>query len=247
MKLVLVRHGESEWNQKNLFTGWTDVDLSEKGHEEAKQAGKLLKEQGYDFDLCYTSYLKRAIHTLNHILDEMDRDWLPVEKSWKLNERHYGALQGLNKAETAEKYGEAQVKIWRRSYDVKPPLLEADDSRNPANQEMYRNEDKDLMPLAESLETTVQRVVPYYEETILPEMKNGKRVLVAAHGNSLRALVMYLDHLSKEEIISVNIPTGVPLVYELDDQFHVVKHYYLGNQEEIAAKMNAVANQGKKA
>ncbi|MDD6366341.1 2,3-diphosphoglycerate-dependent phosphoglycerate mutase [Erysipelotrichaceae bacterium Oil+RF-744-GAM-WT-6] len=247
MKLVLVRHGESEWNQKNLFTGWTDVDLSEKGHEEAKQAGKLLKEQGYDFDLCYTSYLKRAIHTLNHILDEMDRDWLPVEKSWKLNERHYGALQGLNKAETAEKYGEAQVKIWRRSYDVKPPLLEADDSRNPANQEMYRNEDKDLMPLAESLETTVQRVVPYYEETILPEMKNGKRVLVAAHGNSLRALVMYLDHLSKEEIISVNIPTGVPLVYEFDDQFHVVKHYYLGNQEEIAAKMNAVANQGKKA
>jgi len=247
MKLVLVRHGESEWNQKNLFTGWTDVDLSEKGHEEAKQAGKLLKEQGYDFDLCYTSYLKRAIHTLNHILDEMDRDWLPVEKSWKLNERHYGALQGLNKAETAEKYGEAQVKIWRRSYDVKPPLLEADDSRNPANQEMYRNEDKDLMPLAESLETTVQRVVPYYEETILPEMKNGKRVLVAAHGNSLRALVMYLDHLSKEEIISVNIPTGVPLVYEFDDQFHVVKHYYLGNQEEIAAKMNSVANQGKKA
>lgn len=247
MKLVLVRHGESEWNQKNLFTGWTDVDLSEKGHEEAKQAGKLLKEQGYDFDLCYTSYLKRAIHTLNHILDEMDRDWLPVEKSWKLNERHYGALQGLNKAETAEKYGEAQVKIWRRSYDVKPPLLEADDSRNPANQEMYRNEDKDLMPLAESLETTVQRVVPYYEETILPEMKNGKRVLIAAHGNSLRALVMYLDHLSKEEIISVNIPTGVPLVYEFDDQFHVVKHYYLGNQEEIAAKMNAVANQGKKA
>ena len=247
MKLVLVRHGESEWNQKNLFTGWTDVDLSEKGHEEAKQAGKLLKEQGYDFDLCYTSYLKRAIHTLNHILDEMDRDWLPVEKSWKLNERHYGALQGLNKAETAEKYGEAQVKIWRRSYDVKPPLLEADDSRNPANQEMYRNEDKDLMPLAASLETTVQRVVPYYEETILPEMKNGKRVLVAAHGNSLRALVMYLDHLSKEEIISVNIPTGVPLVYEFDDQFHVVKHYYLGNQEEIAAKMNSVANQGKKA
>ena len=247
MKLVLVRHGESEWNQKNLFTGWTDVDLSEKGHEEAKQAGKLLKKQGYDFDLCYTSYLKRAIHTLNHILDEMDRDWLPVEKSWKLNERHYGALQGLNKAETAEKYGEAQVKIWRRSYDVKLPLLEADDSRNPANQEMYRNEDKDLMPLAESLETTVQRVVPYYEETILPEMKNGKRVLVAAHGNSLRALVMYLDHLSKEEIVSVNIPTGVPLVYEFDDQFHVVKHYYLGNQEEIAAKMNAVSNQGKKA
>ena len=247
MKLVLVRHGESEWNQKNLFTGWTDVDLSEKGHGEAKQAGKLLKKQGYDFDLCYTSYLKRAIHTLNHILDEMDRDWLPVEKSWKLNERHYGALQGLNKAETAEKYGEAQVKIWRRSYDVKLPLLEADDSRNPANQEMYRNEDKDLMPLAESLETTVQRVVPYYEETILPEMKNGKRVLVAAHGNSLRALVMYLDHLSKEEIVSVNIPTGVPLVYEFDDQFHVVKHYYLGNQEEIAAKMNAVANQGKKA
>ncbi len=247
MKLVLVRHGESEWNQKNLFTGWTDVDLSEKGHEEAKQAGKLLKEQGYDFDLCYTSYLKRAIHTLNHILDEMDRNWLPVEKSWKLNERHYGALQGLNKAETAEKYGEAQVKIWRRSYDVKPPLLEADDPRNPANQEMYRNEDKELMPLAESLETTVQRVVPYYEDTILPQMKAGKRILIAAHGNSLRALVMYLSKLSKDEIVSVNIPTGVPLVYEFDDQFQVVNHYYLGNQEEIAAKMKAVANQGKKA
>lgn len=236
MKLVLVRHGESEWNQKNLFTGWTDVDLSEKGHEEAKQAGKLLKEQNYDFDLCYTSYLKRAIHTLNHILDEMDRDWLPVEKTWKLNERHYGALQGLNKAETAEKYGAEQVKLWRRSYDVVPPLLKEDDPRNPARQEMYRNEDPLEMPLGESLEKTVARVVPYYEETILPQMKAGKRVLIAAHGNSLRALVMYLSQLSREEVLSLNIPTGVPLVYEFDEQFRVLNHYYLGNEEEIAAR-----------
>lgn len=245
MKLVLVRHGESEWNQKNLFTGWTDVDLSEKGHEEAKQAGKLLKEQNYDFDLCYTSYLKRAIHTLNHILDEMDRDWLPVEKTWKLNERHYGALQGLNKAETAEKYGAEQVKLWRRSYDVIPPLLKEDDPRNPARQEMYRNEDPLVMPLGESLEKTVARVVPYYEETILPQMKAGKRVLIAAHGNSLRALVMYLSQLSREEVLSLNIPTGVPLVYEFDEQFRVLNHYYLGNEEEIAARTKSAASPQK--
>ena len=246
MKLVLVRHGESEWNKLNLFTGWTDVDLSEKGHNEASQAGKLLKQEGYDFDVCYTSYLKRAIHTLNHILDEMDRNWLPVNKTWKLNERHYGALQGLNKSETAEKYGEDQVKLWRRSYDVKPPELEPNDERAPKNQDVYRNEDSSILPLTESLETTVERVVPFYNEVILPEMKAGKRVIIAAHGNSLRALVKYLDNMSNDEIISVNIPTGVPLVYEFDENFNVVDHYYLGDQEQLKAAMEAVANQGKK-
>ena len=191
MKLVLIRHGESEWNKLNLFTGWTDVDLSEKGHEEAKAAGRLLKAEGYDFDIAYTSILKRAIHTLNHVLDEMDRVWLPVVKSYKLNERHYGALQGLNKAETAEKYGDEQVKIWRRSYDVKPPALEPTDERAPQNQEMFRGIDPAELPLNESLETTVARVVPYFEEVIKADMKAGKRVLIAAHGNSLRALVKY--------------------------------------------------------
>ena len=245
MKLVLVRHGESEWNKLNLFTGWTDVDLSEKGHEEAAAAGKLLKAEGYDFDVCYTSYLKRAIHTLNHILDEMDRVWLPVTKTWKLNERHYGALQGLNKSETAEKYGEEQVKIWRRSFDVKPPKLEATDERNPANQAIYASVDPKELPLTESLETTIERVVPYFEDVIKKDMKAGKRVIIAAHGNSLRALVKYFDNMSKEEILGVNIPTGVPLVYEFDDNFKVTKKYYLGDQEALAAKMAAVANQGK--
>lgn len=244
MKLVLVRHGESEWNKLNLFTGWTDVDLSEKGNQEAIQAGKVLKEEGYDFDICYTSYLKRAIHTLNHILDEMDRNWLPIIKTWKLNERHYGALQGLNKSETAEKYGEEQVKIWRRSFDVKPPALKEDDERAPMNQDMYRGVDKNELPLTESLETTIERVVPYFECVIRPEMEKGKRVIIAAHGNSLRALVKYFDNLSKEEIVGVNIPTGVPLVYEFDENMKVIKHYYLGNQDAILAKMNAVANQG---
>ena len=245
MKLVLVRHGESEWNKLNLFTGWTDVDLSEKGHEEAKNAGKLLKSEGYDFDVCYTSYLKRAIHTLNHILDEMDRVWLPVIKTWKLNERHYGALQGLNKSETAEKYGEEQVKIWRRSFDVKPPALEADDERNPANQAIYSDIDPKLLPLTESLETTIERAVPYFENVIKPDMKAGKKVIIAAHGNSLRAVVKYFDNLSREEILDVNIPTGVPLVYEFDDNFKVIKKYYLGDQEALQKKMSAVANQGK--
>ena len=244
-KLVLVRHGESEWNKLNLFTGWTDVDLSEKGHEEAKAAGRLLKAEGYDFDICYTSYLKRAIHTLNHILDEMDRVWLPVIKTWKLNERHYGALQGLNKSETAEKYGEEKVKIWRRSFDVKPPELDVADERNPANQAIYASVDPKLLPLTESLETTIERVIPYYEEVIKKDMKAGKRVIIAAHGNSLRALVKYLDNMSKEEILGVNIPTGVPLVYEFDDDFKVIRKYYLGDQEALAAKMAAVANQGK--
>ncbi len=246
MKLVLLRHGESEWNKLNLFTGWTDVDLSDKGREEARQAGILLKNEGYDFDICYTSRLKRAIHTLNTVLDELDRAWLPVIKSWKLNERHYGALQGLNKAETAAKYGEEQVKIWRRSFDVKPPALEPGDERNPAGQPMYRDVDAAMLPVHESLETTIERVIPYFEETIKRDMAAGRRVIIAAHGNSLRALVKYFDGLSNEEIIGINIPTGVPLVYEFDDKFNTVSHYYLGNQDEINAKMQAVANQGSR-
>ena len=246
MKLVLVRHGESEWNKLNLFTGWTDVDLSEKGHEEAKQGGILLKEAGFDFDVCYTSYLKRAIHTLNHILDEMDRNWLPVVKSWKLNERHYGALQGLNKSETAEKYGEDQVKIWRRSFDIKPPALDPDDERAAGRQAMYRDVDPQDLPLHESLETTIERVVPYFNEVIKKDMQEGKRVIIAAHGNSLRALVKYFDNISSEDIIGVNIPTAVPLVYEFDDDFNAINHYYLGDQEALRKKMEAVANQGKK-
>lgn len=245
-KLVLVRHGESEWNKLNLFTGWTDVDLSEKGREEAAEGGRLLKAEGFDFDICYTSYLKRAIHTLNYVLAEMDREWLPVHKSWKLNERHYGALQGLNKAETAEKYGEDQVKIWRRSFDVTPPALEADDERNPRTQEQYRDvADKSVLPLTESLDTTIERAVPYFNDVIKKDMDAGKRVLVAAHGNSLRALVYYFEKMTPEEILEVNIPTGVPLVYEFDDNYNVIKKYYLGDQDALAAKMNAVANQGK--
>ncbi len=245
-KLVLVRHGESEWNKINLFTGWTDVELSDKGREEAKAAGRVLKENGYDFDVCYTSYLKRAIHTLNIALDEMDRAWLPVIKSWKLNERHYGALQGLNKAETAEKYGEEQVKVWRRSFDVKPPALDENDERSATKQAMFRDVPKELLPANESLETTVERVVPFFEEGIKKDMEAGKRVIIAAHGNSLRALVKYFDNLTSDEIIGVNIPTGTPLVYEFDDNFKAVNHYYLGDQDAINAKMQAVANQGKK-
>ena len=244
MKLVLIRHGESEWNKLNLFTGWTDVELSEKGVEEAKAGGRTLKEAGFDFDLCYTSYLKRAIHTLNFVLSEMDREWLPVTKTWKLNERHYGALQGLNKAETAEKYGEEKVKIWRRSFDVQPPALDPTDDRNPALQEAYRNENKDELPLAESLKDTIARAVPYYEQEILPQMKAGKRVIIAAHGNSLRALVKYFENLTDEEIIGVNIPTGVPLVYTFDDNGKFISKEYLGDQATIEAKMAAVAKQG---
>ena len=244
-KLVLVRHGESEWNKLNLFTGWTDVDLSEKGHAEAIEGGRLLKAEGYDFDICYTSYLKRAIHTLQHILDEMDRNWLPVVKAWQLNERHYGALQGLNKSETAEKYGEEQVKIWRRSFDITPPALEPTDERAPVNQEMFRTVDKKDLPLTESLAITIERAVPYFNEVIKKDMQAGKRVIIAAHGNSLRALVKYFDDISEEDIIGVNIPTGVPLVYEFDDNFKAVNHYYLGDQEALKAKMDAVANQGK--
>ena len=245
MKLVLVRHGESEWNKQNLFTGWHDVDLSEKGHEEAKQGGKLLRDEGYDFDVAYTSRLKRAIHTLNHILDEMDRNWIPVNKAWQLNERHYGALQGLNKSETAAKYGEDQVKIWRRSFDVKPPELTPDSPEAPCNQEMYRDVDRVVLPLHESLATTIERVVPFFNDVIKKDMEAGKRVIIAAHGNSLRALVKYFDNISDSDIIGVNIPTGVPLVYEFDDEFKAIRHYYLGDQEALKAKMEAVANQGK--
>lgn len=246
MELVLLRHGESVWNKENLFTGWTDVDLSDKGRAEAADAGRIMKENGFDFDVCYTSYLKRAIHTLNLSLEAMDREWLPVIKSWKLNERHYGALQGLNKSETAEKYGEDQVKMWRRSYDIRPPSLDEDDKRSPAFCEEYRNVDKKDLPLTECLKDTVARVIPYYEEEIEKQMKAGKRVLVVAHGNSLRALVKVFDGLTDDEIVGVNIPTGVPLVYTFDDQMKIVGKRYLGDQDEIAAKMNSVANQGKK-
>lgn len=245
MKLVLIRHGESEWNKLNLFTGWTDVELSETGVNEAKKAGITLRDNGFDFDVCHTSLLKRAIHTLNLTLQGLDREWLPVYKTWRLNERHYGALQGLNKAETAEKYGEAQVKVWRRSFDVQPPSLEVTDKRNPALQDQYRGIEKDFLPLAESLKDTIKRAVPYFEEVIKPEMLAGKRVLIAAHGNSLRALVKYFDNLTDAEIIDVNIPTGVPLVYEFDDNFKVLKKYYLMNEEDLKAKMESVKNQGK--
>lgn len=235
MKLVLIRHGESEWNKKNLFTGWTDVDLTEQGVREAQTAGRLLKKEAFDFDLCYTSYLKRAIHTLNEVLRALDREWLPVTKTWKLNERHYGALQGLDKGQTAQKYGEAQVKIWRRSYDVRPPELELQDERSPRLQEQYRNEKGNLLPLSESLKDTCDRVIPYFESEIRPQMESGKRVLIAAHGNSIRALVKYLENLSEQEIMEVNIPTGVPLVYEFDENFRVVGKRYLGDQEAIQA------------
>ena len=244
-KLVLLRHGESEWNKENRFTGWTDVDLSEKGHEEAKEAGRLLRDEGIVLDKAYTSYLKRSIHTLNHVLDELDENYIPVEKTWKLNERHYGALQGLNKADTAKKFGEEQVQIWRRSFDVLPPALSPDDERAPRNQAQYSKIPADELPLAESLKTTIERVVPYYKEHIEPDVKDGQTVVIAAHGNSLRALVKYLDGISDEEIVKLNIPTGVPLVYEFDDDMNVLRHYYLGNQDELKAKMEAVANQGK--
>ncbi|MBR1628602.1 MAG: 2,3-diphosphoglycerate-dependent phosphoglycerate mutase [Lachnospiraceae bacterium] len=245
-QLVLIRHGESIWNKENLFTGWADVDLSENGHKEAANGGKELKKEGFSFDICYTSYLKRAIHTANHVLEELDEEWIPVIKTWKLNERHYGALQGLNKSETAEKYGEDQVKIWRRSFDVTPPELEESDDRNPANQTQYAGVDKKDLPLTESLKITIDRVVPYYKEVILPDIKAGKKVLIAAHGNSLRALVKYLDNISDEDILNLNIPTAVPLVYELDDDCNAVSHRYLGDQAAIEAAMQAVANQGKK-
>ena len=244
-KLVLIRHGESAWNKKNRFTGWKDIDLSDKGQEEAHAAGKLLKEQGFVFDEAYTSVLKRAIRTLWIILDEMDLMWIPETKSWRLNERHYGGLQGLNKAETAAQYGDEQVLIWRRSYDVLPPLLEETDERWLGNDPRYASIEAGKFPKAEALKETVARVVPFYETEIAPKIKAGKRLIVAAHGNSLRALVKFLDNLSGEEIVSRNIPTGVPLVYELDENLKPTKSYYLGDEAAIKAAQEAVANQGK--
>ena len=244
-KLVLVRHGESVWNQENRFTGWTDVDLSDKGRHEAAEAGKQLKEAGFIFDYAYTSVLKRAIHTLWHILDEIDQAWLPVEKSWKLNERHYGALQGLNKAETAAKYGDEQVKSWRRGFAVTPPALTEQDERYPGNDPRYQHLAKTNLPLTESLALTIDRVIPVWNEVILPRVIKDERIIVVAHGNSLRALVKYLDKMTDEAILELNIPTGVPLVYEFDNDMNVIKHYYLGDEKAIAAKAAAVADQGK--
>ncbi len=244
--LVLQRHGESVWNKENRFTGWTDVDLSEKGIEEAKEAGRLLKQEGYTFDIAYTSVLKRAIRTLWITLDELDLMWIPVIRDWRLNERHYGALQGLNKAEMAEKYGEQQVLIWRRSYDVRPPALTPDDPRYPGRDPRYASLRKDELPLSECLKDTVARFLPAWHERIAPDIRAGKRVLISAHGNSLRALVKYLDNISDQEIVGLNIPTGAPLVYELDEDLKPIRHYYLGDPEKVRAAMEAVAAQGKK-
>lgn len=244
-KLVLIRHGESEWNKLNLFTGWTDVDLTEKGIEEAKNGGKLLKAEGFNFDIAYTSVLKRAIRTLWIVMDELDLMWIPVIRDWRLNERHYGALQGLNKAETAAKYGEDQVKIWRRSYDTQPPALEVSDTRFPGHDPRYANLTTNELPVTECLKDTVARFLPLWNDEIAPLVKEGKKVVIVAHGNSLRALVKHLDNVSEEEIISLNIPTGVPLVYELDENLKPIKHYYMGDPEAIKKAMDAVANQGK--
>jgi 2,3-bisphosphoglycerate-dependent phosphoglycerate mutase len=243
--VVLLRHGESVWNKENLFTGWTDVDLSEKGIEEAHIAGKLMKEAGLTFDLAYTSVLKRAIRTLWLALDEMDLMWIPVINNWRLNERHYGALQGLNKAETAAKYGDEKVLIWRRSYDIQPPELDKSDPRYPGHDPRYKDLTDDELPVTECLKDTVARFVPYWLNVIAPSIKAGKKVIIAAHGNSLRSLVKYLDNISEEEIVGLNIPTGVPLVYELDENLKPIRHYYLGDQAEIEKKISAVANQGK--
>ncbi|HET7620215.1 MAG TPA: 2,3-diphosphoglycerate-dependent phosphoglycerate mutase [Vicinamibacterales bacterium] len=242
-KLVLLRHGESTWNRENRFTGWTDVDLSDRGREEAREAGRLLKEGGYLFDVAYTSVLKRAIRTLWITLDELDLMWIPVEKSWRLNERHYGALQGLNKAETAAKHGDAQVKIWRRSYDIPPPPLEPGDPRHPSRDPRYAGLAPDELPLTESLKNTVARFLPIWHETIAPDVRSGRRVLIAAHGNSLRALVKYLDNVGEQEIVELNIPTGIPLVYELDDELKPIRHYYLGDPAAAAEAAARVANQ----
>jgi 2,3-bisphosphoglycerate-dependent phosphoglycerate mutase len=244
-KVVLLRHGESEWNLANRFTGWTDVDLTEKGIEEAKAAGKVLKEKGFTFDIAYTSVLKRALRTLWIALDEMDLLWIPWVRNWRLNERHYGALQGLNKAETAAQHGEEKVLIWRRSYDVPPPELEKSDDRYPGNDPRYADMDEKDVPTTECLKDTVDRFLPFWHETIAPDIKAGKKVLIAAHGNSLRALVKYLDELTEEEVIKLNIPTGMPLVYELDEDLKPIKHYYLGDEEAVKKAIEAVANQGK--
>ena len=244
-KLVLVRHGQSTWNLENRFTGWTDVGLTDLGRQEAHEAGKLLREGGYVFDVAYTSVLRRAIQTLWIVLEEMNLEWIPETKAWQLNERHYGALQGLNKAETAEKFGEAQVKIWRRSYDVPPPDLDLNDERHPRFDPRYASLSPEQLPATESLKITLERVLPYWHSTLAPEIKSGRRVIVAAHGNSIRALVKYLDEISDEEITELNIPTGLPLVYELDADLKPIKNYYLGDPEEAARKAAAVANQAK--
>jgi 2,3-bisphosphoglycerate-dependent phosphoglycerate mutase len=246
-KLVLIRHGQSTWNLENRFTGWTDVPLTPQGVDEARAAGRLLRQEGWDFDLCYTSVLQRATHTLWHCLDEMDRTWLLVAHSWRLNERHYGGLQGLNKAETAKKYGDEQVLVWRRSYDVPPPPLEESDPRWERSDIRYKNVPDAQFPRTECLKDTVARVLPYWNESMAPAIKSGRRVLVAAHGNSIRALVKYLDDVSDREIVGLNIPNGIPLVYELDAQLKPLRHYYLGDAEAIAKAAAAVASQGKAA
>jgi 2,3-bisphosphoglycerate-dependent phosphoglycerate mutase len=245
IKLVLLRHGESIWNKENLFTGWTDVDLSDQGKAEAKRAGELLKAEGFTFDVAFTSVLKRAIRTLWIALDELDLMWIPVEHSWRLNERHYGALQGLNKAQTAAQYGDDQVLVWRRSYDIPPPALEISDSRYPGSDPRYRGLSPSELPMTECLLDTVARFLPYWHQAIVPTIQGGKNVIIAAHGNSLRALVKYLDEIADDDIVGLNIPTGVPLVYELDDQLKPIRHYYLGDPEEVARAAAAVANQGK--
>jgi 2,3-bisphosphoglycerate-dependent phosphoglycerate mutase len=244
-KVVLLRHGESTWNKENLFTGWTDVDLSEKGLVEAREAGRVLKEEGYTFEIAFTSVLKRAIRTLWLVLDEMDLMWIPVIRDWRLNERHYGALQGLNKSQTAEKYGEQQVKVWRRSYDTPPPVLEETDPRYPGHDPRYRSLTKEQIPLTECLKDTVARFLPCWHEDIAPTIRSGKRVLIAAHGNSLRALVKYLDNVPEDVITDLNIPTGIPLVYVLDESLQPIRHYYLGDPDRVKEAMEAVASQGK--
>ena len=244
-KLVLLRHGESTWNKENRFTGWTDVDLSEKGLQEAREAAVTLKSSGYTFDIAYTSVLKRAIRTLWLTLDGMDLMWIPVIRSWRLNERHYGALQGLNKAETAAKFGDEQVLVWRRSYDVPPPALESNDPRFPGADPRYKLLPKDQLPLTECLKDTVARVLPFWHETIAPSIKSGQKVLIAAHGNSIRAMVKYLDNIAEDTIVGLNIPTGLPLVYELDANLKPIKNYYLGDPEKVKEAIESVANQGK--
>jgi len=244
-KLVLIRHGESTWNLDNRFTGWTDVDLTDTGIEQAKNAGRLLKAEGYDFDVAYTSVLKRATRTLWHVLDEMDRTWLPVVNSWRLNERHYGALQGLNKAEVAKQYGDDQVLVWRRSYDTPPPALEASDPRCERADIRYAKLQPDQIPLTECLKDTVARVLPFWDEALAPAIQKGKRIVVAAHGNSIRALIKYLDNISDNDIVGLNIPNGIPLVYELDENLKPIRHYYLGDAEAAAKAAAAVAAQGK--
>lgn len=244
-KIVLLRHGESIWNKENRFTGWTDVDLTPKGIEEARNAGKILCEHGFTFDIAYTSVLKRAIRTLWITLDEMDLMWLPIHNTWRLNERHYGALQGLNKAETAAKYGDEQVLIWRRSYDTRPPELSIDDERYPGTDRRYINLTQTELPRTECLKDTVARFLPYWKEIIAPQVQSGKNIIITAHGNSLRALVKYLDNISDQEILTCNIPTGIPLIYELDDQLNPIRNYYLGDQSVIQEAMQKVANQGK--